>query len=202
MKRILLIALLLFPALFFAQVKKKKKKVYRMPKVEAVDDMPPPLVEDENQNNSKVVADIYYPDYNKKVTPEDEARCLDAFYEKDSLKRETMLKEIGLYRLAETALENYISGCKRTCEEHSQPLFRLDHFKHNCRILTRHPRSGMSTLFAVDFIFDREKYLKECAEKGKNSGIAIPCNFTAYADVIYSSIEDRSPFFSNCFQNE
>ena len=185
-----LIALVPLNAQKKPQHKKKKPVVYEMPIMPPVEKSQPTGVIDRSVNHSHV------------GTFEDQAKCLDAFFEKDSIKRLDMLKELKIQKTANEFLEEYLTKYNNTCSKLKQTLFRPEHYTMKCRALVKSKYSDYDTMFVLDYTFDKKKYLEENKKKGKTSDIIIPCSITLHLEYIYKEVVYQSPYFAGCIQEK
>lgn len=195
MKKIVLLSLLLAVVPLYAQKKvqhKKKKKpvVYEMPEM-------PPV---EKPEITAVIDRTIYHD--KVATFDDQAKCLDAFFEKDTIKRIEMLKDLKIQQTANEFLEEYLSKYNDTCSKLKQTLFRPEHYKMKCRALVKSRFSEYDTMFVLDYTFDKKKYLEENQKKGKTTDMIIPCSITLHIEYLYKEVVYQSPYFSGCIQEK
>mgnify|MGYP000352494479 CR=1 FL=1 len=185
-----LIALVPLNAQKKPQHKKKKPVVYEMPIMPPVEKSQPMGVIDRSVNHDHL------------GTFEDQAKCLDAFFEKDSIKRISLLKDLSIQDTANEFLEEYLAKYNDTCSKLKQTFFRPEHYKFNCRALVKSRFSEYDTMFVLDYTFDKNKYLEENKKKGKNSNIIIPCNITLHLEYVYKEVVYQNPYFPGCIQEK
>ncbi len=195
MKKLLLFVLLLALVPLYAQKKvqhKKKKKpvVYEMPEMPPVEKSENIGVIDRSMNHDHV------------GTFEDQAKCLDAFFEKDSIKRISMLNDLKIQETANDFLVEYLEKYNDTCSKLKQTLFRPEHYKMKCKALVKSRASQYDTMFVLDYTFDKNKYLEENKKKGKTKDIIIPCSITLHIEYIYKEVVYQSPYFAGCIQEK
>jgi len=185
---------------------KKKHVTYIKPTVkkeEPEEEPQPPTWQEvealEGKKNNSVVAYYGFEKYEGAIS-DLENKCLDAFYEKDSITKQKMLKDLMVYRICEQTVEEYVRKFVDTCNATKQVPIRPDHFRPVCKTLALSRSTEKNTIFVMDYIFEKKKYLEENAKRGKTKNIVIPYTLNIQLDAYYRDVIYSSLFYSKCIQ--